>query len=139
MYYVIYLSAGINWFSEKELTDILEVSNINNKRNNITGLLLYSEGNFIQLLEGEEQNVKDTFARISKDQRHKGITTIASGAIKQRNFPEWAMGFKSVNSGDLKELDAYNDPSHLDFLNNKEKHLTINLLKAFVKTARKAR
>lgn len=139
MYYLIYLSAGVNWFSENELTDILEVSNRNNSRNNVTGLLLYSEGNFIQLLEGEEQAVKDTFERISKDQRHKGITTIASGPIKHRNFPEWAMGFKSVNSGELEELDAYNDPSHQDFLGNKEKHLSINLLKAFVKTARKVK
>ncbi|WP_179415391.1 BLUF domain-containing protein [Mucilaginibacter sp. E4BP6] len=139
MYYLIYLSAGVNWFSEKELTDILEVSNINNSRNDITGLLLYSEGNFIQLLEGEEQNVRNTFDRISKDQRHKGITKIASGSIKQRNFPEWTMGFKSINSGELKELDAYNDPSQGDFLSNKEKHLSINLLKAFVKTAKRVR
>jgi len=139
MYYLIYLSAGVNWFSEKELTDILSISDINNSRNNITGLLLYSEGNFIQLLEGNEQDVKDTFERISKDQRHKGITPIASGAIDKRNFPEWAMGFKSINSGDLKELDAYNDPSDGEFLGDKEKHLSINLLKAFIKTAKKVR
>jgi hypothetical protein len=137
MYYLIYLSAGVNWFSETELTDILSISNINNSRNNITGLLLYSEGNFIQLLEGEEQNVKDTYDRISKDQRHKGITPIASGSIDKRNFPEWAMGFKSINSGEMKELDAYNDPSDVKFLDDKDKHLSINLLKVFIKTARK--
>jgi hypothetical protein len=137
MYYLIYLSAGVNWFSETELTDILSISNINNSRTNITGLLLYSEGNFIQLLEGEEQNVKDTYDRISKDQRHKGITPIASGSIDKRNFPEWAMGFKSINSGEMKELDAYNDPSDVKFLDDKDKHLSINLLKVFIKTARK--
>ncbi|MFI5157569.1 MAG: BLUF domain-containing protein [Sphingobacteriales bacterium] len=137
MYYLIYLSAGVNWFSEKELTDILSVSITNNSRDNITGLLLYSEGNFIQLLEGNEQDVKNTFERISKDQRHKGITPIASGAIEKRNFPEWAMGFKSIYSRDLKELDAYNDPSDREFLNDKDKHLSINLLKAFIKTARR--
>jgi hypothetical protein len=136
MYYIIYLSAGVNWFSEKELTDLLEISNINNSRNNITGLLLYSEGNFIQLLEGEEQDVKHAFERISKDQRHKGITIIASGTIEHRNFPEWAMGFKSIHANDLTELNGYLDPSNKDFLKNKERHITINLLKTFVKTAR---
>ena len=139
MYYLIYLSAGVNWFSEKELTDILAISNNNNSRDNITGLLLYSEGNFIQLLEGEEQGVKSTFERISKDQRHKGITPIASGSIEKRNFPEWAMGFKSINSSELGELDAYNNPSDKDFLIDKDKHLSINLLKAFIKTARKVK
>ena len=139
MYYIIYLSAGVNWFSEKELTDILAISNINNSRDNITGLLLYSEGNFIQLLEGEEQGVKSTYERISKDQRHKGITPIASGFIDKRNFPKWAMGFKSINSGELGELDAYNNPSDKDFLGDKDKHVSINLLKAFIKTARKVK
>jgi hypothetical protein len=136
MYYIIYISAGVNWFSEKELTDTLEVSNINNSLNNITGLLLYSEGNFIQLLEGEEQDVKITFNRINQDQRHKGITIIASGTIEYRNFPEWAMGFKSIYANDLAELNGYLDPSNKDFLKNKEKRLPVNLLKAFVKTAR---
>lgn len=137
MYYIIYLSTGINWFSEKELTDVLEISNINNSHCNVTGLLLYSEGNFIQLLEGEKQDVITTFNRISEDKRHKGITIIASGAIEHRNFPEWAMGFKSVNANELVELEGYLDLSNKDILQDKEKHLPINLLKAFVKTARK--
>jgi len=137
MYYIIYLSAGVNWFSEKELTDVLEISNINNAQCDVTGLLLYSEGSFIQLLEGEEQIVKTTFNRINQDQRHKGMTIIASGIIGYRNFPEWAMGFKSIHANDFNELDGYLDPSNKDFLGDKEKHLSINLLKAFVKTARK--
>ncbi|WP_461453486.1 BLUF domain-containing protein [Mucilaginibacter sp.] len=137
MYYIIYLSAGVNWFNEEELTEILAVSNQNNPRDNVTGLLLYSEGNFIQLLEGEEQDVKNVFTRISNDQRHKGIAIIASGNIDHRNFPEWAMGFKSINAGDLTELNGYLDPSNTDFLANKNRHITTNLLKAFVKTAKK--
>jgi len=137
MYYLIYLSAGVSWFNEEELTEILAKSNVNNSRENVTGLLLYSEGNFIQLLEGEEHDVKNSFYRISKDQRHKGITIIASGNIEQRNFPEWGMGFKSIHAEDLTELDGFLDLSKKDFLTNKENHLTTNLLKAFVKTARK--
>lgn len=137
MYYIIYLSAGINWFNETELKEILEISNINNSRNNVTGLLLYNQGNFIQLLEGEEDDVQKTFKRISADQRHKGITPIISGNIEQRSFPEWAMGFKSTNSSDLNELNGYLNPANNDFLLNKDKNLATNLLKAFVKTAKK--
>jgi len=136
MYYLIYLSAGVSWFSEQELKEILAISNINNSRDGITGLLLYSEGNFIQLLEGEENKVNETFIRISNDQRHKGITPIASGNIEQRNFPEWAMGYKSINANDLSGLEGFLDPNQKDFLADKDKHITTNLLKAFVRTAR---
>jgi hypothetical protein len=136
MYYIIYLSAGTNWFDEKELKEILAVSNVNNSRDNITGLLLYGDGNFIQLLEGEESVVKATFQRISLDQRHKGITSVASGRLSVRNFPEWAMGFKSIGSDGLELLKGYFNPANKDILANKEKHITINLLKAFVRTAR---
>jgi hypothetical protein len=136
MYYIIYLSAGINWFNETELKEILEISNINNSRNNVTGLLLYDQGNFIQLLEGEENDVQQTFKKISADRRHKGITPIVSGNIEQRSFPEWAMGFKSTSSSDLNELNGYLDPANKDFLLNKDKNLAINLLKVFVKIAK---
>ena len=137
MYYLIYLSAATKWFTEDELKELLDISYKNNSRDNITGLLLYSEGSFIQLLEGDEADVQTTFRRISADQRHKGIAPVASGNIDQRNFPEWAMGYKSVNAQTLLELKGFLDPNQKDFLADKDKHIATNLLKAFVRTARK--
>jgi hypothetical protein len=136
MYYIIYLSAGTNWFDEKELKEILTVCNVNNTRDNITGLLLYGEGNFIQLLEGEESAVQATYQRINFDERHKGITLIASGLLAARNFPEWAMGFKAVDSVSLAPFKGYLDPANKNFLTGKGAHIGTNLLKAFVRTAR---
>lgn len=136
MHYIIYLSAGVNWFNESELKDILTVSNVNNIRDNITGLLLYGEGNFIQLLEGEENDIQKTFNKINEDQRHKGITHIASGELKERNFPDWAMGFRSIDSVSLNQFNGYYNPSKKAPLLNKNNHIAINLLKTFVRTER---
>lgn len=138
MYYIIYLSAGVKWFSETELKDILAISNINNRRNNITGLLLYSEGNFIQLLEGEENVVHQTFQKLSGDQRHKGIMHIASGLLAERNFPEWAMGFKSIDAASLATFEGYVNPANKNLTHNNGSHISTNLLKAFIRTARMA-
>lgn len=135
MYYIIYLSAGAKWFSEEELEELLKLSKTNNRRNNITGLLLYGDGNFIQLLEGEEEDVMRTYRRISLDKRHGGITPIASGQLTERNFPEWEMGFKPMNSISLAPFKGYFDPANEDFLANKENHITIKLLKAFARAA----
>src|ERR1700744_3505221 len=112
MYYIIYLSAGTTWFNEDQLKEILTVSNVNNTRDNITGLLLYGDGTFMQLLEGDENNVKAAFQKISLDKRHSGIATIASGPITERNFPQWAMGFKSVNSTMMEPYKGYFNPTN---------------------------
>jgi hypothetical protein len=136
MYYIIYLSAGVKWFSETELKDILAVSNVNNRRDDITGLLLYSEGNFIQLLEGEENVVQQTFQKISGDERHKGITHIASGLLAERNFPEWAMGFKSIDAESAATFEGYVNPANKNMTRSEGSHISTNLLKAFIRTAR---
>ncbi|MGN6394758.1 MAG: BLUF domain-containing protein [Mucilaginibacter sp.] len=131
MYYIIYLSAGTDWFSQAELEELLQVSVKNNKRDNITGLLLYAEGNFIQLLEGEEAAVRQTYHKISQDPRHKGITKITDGQLETRTFPHWAMGFKTIG--------AIKGTPFKDFLNSgsagETKKLPLTLLNAFIKTA----
>jgi hypothetical protein len=131
MYYLIYLSAGTNWFNQTELEELLRISVENNRRNNITGLLLYAEGNFIQMLEGAEEMVKQTYSKISHDPRHKGVTPIANGITDERFFPDWAMGFKTIGS--------IRDTPFKDFLKPadaaKNKQLPLALLNAFIKTA----
>jgi len=135
MYYMIYLSAGTNWFDEKELNDILAISNVNNSRDGITGLLLYADGNFIQLLEGTESDVQAVFQKISGDKRHKDVTLIASGPLNTRNFPQWAMGFKSISTLSFAPFERYLNPADKNSPGNKDRHLSINLLKAFMRTA----
>jgi len=136
MHYIIYLSTGIKWFSEAELAEILTASNKNNRRDNITGLLLYNDGNFIQLLEGDEADVQHTFQRISTDQRHKSITPIASGKLKKRNFPEWAMGFRSIYANDIQQLEGIYKPGGNTLTLSADSHLSVKMLNAFLRTAR---
>ena len=54
MYYIVYLSSASKLFTEDELKEIVDISVKNNTRLGITGMMLYNEGNFIQVLEGEE-------------------------------------------------------------------------------------
>ena len=131
MYYLIYLSAGTNWFSQTELEELLRVSIENNRRQNITGLLLYAEGIFIQMLEGEDEAVKQAYRKISRDQRHKGITPIAEGPTETRFFPDWAMGFKTIGSIKNTPFKDYLNPSAPE----KVTALPVTLLNAFIKTA----
>ena len=105
---MIYVSSGVRSFSDAEIRDILSVSRRNNERSGLTGMLLYRDGNFLQVLEGPESAVEATFARISKDPRHRGIIVIRITRPTSRLFSEWTMAFRDLTSDDASTLEGYN-------------------------------
>ena len=108
MFYLIYVSSAIKLMHDDELLLLLEKARENNSRLGITGMLLYKEGNFMQMLEGEKKTVLELYDAIKKDERHKDIVTIVSGDIKERNFENWTMGFYDMNkAGDFPRYDDY--------------------------------
>ena len=107
MYYLIYVSSATEQFSRPELEALLAKSRQNNQRVNVTGLLLYKGGNFIQILEGEKEAVLATHARVSQDPRHRGMITMAQGNIEKRQFPDWSMGFQLLQSNEPVSLKGY--------------------------------
>lgn len=132
MKYLIYLSTAAELLNQEQLLQILKTSRKNNSANHITGMLLYGEGTFVQVLEGDEDVVNETYSRISADQRHFGLIKMAEGNLVQRNFPEWSMGFKSANPEELDEFRGFIHPTGKGFLSDKDIHPTIILLKTFV-------
>ena len=100
---------------EKELLDLLEESKEWNNPHGITGLLLYvrgqiasyPQGRFIQALEGTEVEVRNVFAKIQHDCRHRDIILLNEGPIPKRNFETWLMGFKSINTKTYKNQPGY--------------------------------
>ncbi len=77
--------------SVETLDQILQTSRANNVRDGITGALLTSEKNFLQLLEGDRSAVAQCILRIVQDDRHYGIQLISSGDAEHRLFMEWNM------------------------------------------------
>ncbi|MBV9938606.1 MAG: BLUF domain-containing protein [Acidobacteriaceae bacterium] len=96
---LVYVSSGTRHFERQEILDILQVSRKNNARLRITGILLYQDGNFMQVLEGAEQNLSELMCSIERDHRHRGVIVLLKKAISERLFPQWSMAFK-----DLSEL-----------------------------------
>ncbi len=88
---------------------ILEVSRRKNAERNITGILLYKDGNFLQVLEGDEEAVTSLYRTIERDSRHKGLVLIARRKIAQREFPDWTMGFVNLDTVDPATVPGYNN------------------------------
>ena len=108
MFYLIYVSSVIKLMEEDELLLLLQEAREKNQRLEITGMLLYKEGNFMQMLEGEKNVVLEVYETIIKDVRHKDVITIVTGDIKQRNFENWSMGFSNMDkAGDFPKYNEY--------------------------------
>lgn len=111
LYHLVYISYATYPFSEKELEDLLRASQRYNKQNGITGMLLYLNEKFIQILEGETEAVEKLMDIIEVDPRHRKVSVILQGATHERVFKSWSMGFKRLGLMDFKELSGYADPN----------------------------
>lgn len=96
--HLIYVSTARAEFDSAELDRILESASRHNTPQDITGMLLYAGGSFMQVLEGEESAIDETYQRVKKDPRHKDIFLLVREPIEQRNFAKWRMGFKRLDA-----------------------------------------
>ena len=80
----------------------------NNYKHNITGVLIYKNQNFLQVLEGEEAAVNATFERIRFDRRHRNIFEVINTSIDERIFEDYNFGFTIIdNKVGLRNLYDY--------------------------------
>lgn len=112
MYQLIYASSSSVPFSSDELLELLKVSRSNNQKLNVTGLLLYRAGQFLQVLEGNREDVVSLYQKILLDKRHKDSRLLTEGEQAHRDFPDWSMGFRSF------ELSEESPPGFTNLLNS---------------------
>lgn len=72
-YAISYVSTADTKLSSHEVEDLLNKIELDNNSNDITGILLSSDTNFFQLLEGEEKVIKELYSHIIHDTRHNNI------------------------------------------------------------------
>lgn len=98
VYQLVYVSRATGDVSGEELDELLEQARTNNARAGVTGLLLYHEGDFIQVLEGDKAQVKEIYNRIDNDPRHADPQIVLRHEVEERSFEDWSMGYKRTGS-----------------------------------------
>lgn len=88
---LVYLSEAVKPMTPAELSALVNKSRVNNDTLGISGLLLHSSGNFMQVLEGDEMHVSSLFAHISRDSRHQYVKELLRGNAERRLFGKWGM------------------------------------------------
>ncbi|MET0291132.1 MAG: BLUF domain-containing protein [Steroidobacteraceae bacterium] len=104
-----YTSMASPTFRESDIPALLEKSRANNSRAGLTGMLLYMEGTFFQVLEGDAATVDSLYDTISRDPRHSRVTRIIREPVARRDFADWTMGFQTLGMPELEDLFGAND------------------------------
>ncbi len=107
VFQLLYISAAVHDFTEQELAELLLKARSNNEHMGVSGMLLYHEGSFIQALEGNEQAVTEIYNKISKDKRHTETRVLFRGAVIERDFDGWSMGFYRSSQTSSENLEGF--------------------------------
>jgi hypothetical protein len=142
MYFsILYTSKAAKLMTDEDLLSILQESRSWNNDHNLTGMLLYvegqflerKEGKFMQVLEGPKFEVRTIYEKIKNDNRHRNVILLNEMTIEKRNFEKWLMGFESVRLEDFKKNTDFFELND-DFLKNGKLHKfnsSLNFLKSF--------
>ena len=106
---MVYTSVAVAPFGPAQLDQLLAVSRANNELAGLTGILLYKDNNFMQVLEGEQGVVRALVAKIERDPRHQRLVILLEGLIARREFPEWSMAFENLDASPFNRAAGYND------------------------------
>ncbi len=129
-YHILYRSRATAPPTTADLQALLDRSRPYNADHGITGLLLYSDERYVQLLEGPKEAVQGLFWRIQQDERHTQVVTLSEGPGPQRWFSDWSMAFGEVSSPDLQQVCRAVETHQLPLLVIDDPHLQ-TLLHAF--------
>ncbi len=111
LHQIIYCSSAKISFDEAQLKSLVLHARDKNEYLGITGVLLYSEGTFFQVLEGSPPLVGALMKEITNDHRHTNISIISNQSISTRSFPDWTMAYAGVSPSEISSVLSPNDES----------------------------
>ncbi len=101
---LLYISSATRPMLRIDIESILFTARKYNLRNEITGMLIASQTRFMQILEGEENSVRETYDRICLDKRHHASVILRETEISERQFGEWSMTSRFLTAGEHGDL-----------------------------------
>lgn len=92
---------------QQTVRSILTVAQHRNAANDVTGVLIFNQNLFAQVLEGDLAAVENTFGRISRDPRHTLPSVVLRTATAERSFGAWTMCARQLSKLDNDILDRF--------------------------------
>ena len=97
LFSLVYTSRAVSPMSRDDLTGLLQQARAHNTAARLSGILLYRNQTFVQLLEGQRNRVEPLYDAIRRDPRHHEVTTVSTHEQLDRQFPDWSMAFDNLD------------------------------------------
>jgi len=94
---LLYLSSATGLPTRRGVDRILTAAHRNNPRLSLTGMLLWADRSFAQLLEGPAAALDRMYGVLVADSRHEGLRVLSRWPIGERLFAEWSMGSEHLD------------------------------------------
>lgn len=104
---ISYISLAREELADYDLELLLRSARRANRKNGITGSLLYRDGTFIQVFEGPTDKTEILYEKIKIDRRHTGLVQLFRRPIETRYFSDWSMAYKHLSDSQLNKANTY--------------------------------
>jgi len=111
---LLYASRAATPLSAQIIDSIQNQSRENNPRQGVTGLLVFSDDIFVQVLEGGRDAVCELFNAIVRDDRHLNVRILIFEEIAERRFVAWTMGQVNIAKVNLALLLKHSEKAVLN-------------------------
>ena len=102
-FYVSEIATGV---TDLDVQIILGVAQLNNRRLDVTGMLVQSDGHFAQVLEGRPEVVSGLLEKIRLDRRHRDVRVLLQEDVSRRQFANWGHGTRAARRQDGRDAPA---------------------------------
>jgi Sensors of blue-light using FAD len=100
-YQIIYSSRATQPMTEADLEAILVDARQGNEAKRVTGALIFVDGHFLQIVEGDKPTVLGLMANIARDTRHADVTVFSELEVEAPMFRTWSMAYLGAGPDDL--------------------------------------
>ena len=114
MFRLVYMSKAIGPMDDAALDRIARKAQEKNRALGLTGLLVFVDNTFFQVLEGPQVRVEEVFDRVYQDQRHHRARILQQREVECRRFADWTMGFCRLSNAD-EDSDVFFELSRKGF------------------------
>lgn len=101
---LVYVSTATSLPTHAVVEDILHSAHARNPQLGLTGMLLWADMAFAQLLEGPPNSLDALWTRLAADPRHTDLRLLSRWPIEERFFAEWSMCSRRLTSRQHWEL-----------------------------------
>ena len=102
---LIYRSKATPLFRRGDLPGFISAISLANKRQEMTGMLLFDGEYFLQVIEGRQNSLEDLLKVLKNDPRHESIVVLSLDAIKKRSFQDWGVTMIPLRSKEERAPD----------------------------------